>query len=86
MAIPEFIFIGYDKPSFKVAVTDGGVLAWITSDIDTTEMITEILNDEAQEKYIENNEELLQDQTRVFYDTLITSIDPEAVTTYAFSS
>lgn len=86
VSVPEFIFIGYDEPTFKVAVEDGGVLSWATSDIDQVEMVSEILNDDARETYLESNEELLQEQTQVFYDSLITSIDPSIKTTYEFSS
>ena len=76
----------YDDPTFKVAVEDGGVLSWATPDIDKVEMVNEILNDDARAEYLASNEELLQDQTRVFYDSLISSIDPEIVTTYEFRS
>jgi hypothetical protein len=86
ISVPEFIFIGYDDPDFKVAVEDSGVLSWATPDIDKVEMVNEILNDDARQTYLDSNEELLQDQTRVFYDSLISSIDPEVVTTYEFRS
>jgi hypothetical protein len=84
ISVPEFSFIGYDKPTFKVATEDGGVLDWITPDIDKVEMINKILNDGAQTKYLASNEKLLEDQTKVFYNSLITSIDPDAVTTFDF--
>ena len=86
ISVPRFIFIGYDEPTFKVAVEDGGVLSWATPDIDTVEMVNEILNDDARETYIASNEDLLEDQTEVFYDSLITSIDPAVVTTFEFRS
>ncbi len=86
ISVPEFIFIGYDEPTFKVAVEDGGVLDWATPDIDKVEMVNEILNDDARETYIASNEELLEEQTRVFYDSLITSIDPAIETTFEFRS
>jgi len=86
VSVPEFNFIGYDEPTFKIATEDGGVLDWITEDIDQVEMVNKILNDEAQAKYVASNEELLEDQTKVFYDGLITSVAPDATTTYEFSS
>ena len=84
LSIPEFSFIGYDEPTFKVAAEDGGVLDWITPDIDQVEMINKILNDDKQTEYVASYEGDLEDQTRVFYDGLITSIDPDAVTTFEF--
>ena len=86
VSVPEFIFIGYDEPTFKVATEDGGALAWATPDIDKVEMVNEILNDDARETYLESHQQLLEDQTEVFYDSLITSIDPDAVTTFEFRS
>lgn len=86
ISVPEFSFIGYDEPTFEVATEDGGVLDFITEDIDQVEMVNKILNDEAQAKYVASNEELLKDQTEVFYDGLIKSVAPDATTTFEFSS
>jgi hypothetical protein len=84
ISVPEFISIGFSEPDFQVAVEDGGALRWVTPDIDQVEMINEILDDAAKQAYIQQNEDALQDQTKVFYDTLITSIDPDVKTTYEF--
>lgn len=86
VSVPKFKFIGYAEPTFKVAVEDGGVLSWGTPDIDKVGMINEILNDDARQTYIDSNKELLEDQAKTFYDSLITSIDPAVVTTFEFSS
>lgn len=86
ISVPKFMFIGYDAPHFKVAVEDGDFLSWITPDIDQAELITEIVNDDAKEKYIASNDDLLRSQTEVFYNSLVTSIDPHAVIKYEFDS
>lgn len=86
ISVPKFTFIGYDKPTFKVAAADGCVLGWATPDIDQVEMVNEILNDNARQTYILSNEDLLKEQTEAFYDSLINSIDPAATTTFEFSS
>jgi hypothetical protein len=85
ITVPELEFIGYDEPTFKTAVEDGGILGWVTPDVDKAELITEILNEEAQQKYVDEHEQMLQEQTRSFYDNLITSIVEDAETTYEFS-
>lgn len=85
IAVPEFIFIGYDEPTFKVAAEDGGALSWVTPDIDEVEMVNEILNDDARRTYIDSNEQLLKEQTKVFYRSLITSIDPAVTMTFEFA-
>ena len=41
ISVPEFSFIGYAKPTFKVAAEDGGVLSWVTADIDKVEMVNQ---------------------------------------------
>lgn len=86
ISVPDFTFIGYDEPTFKTATEDGGALSWVTPDIDKVEMINAILNDDARETYIATNEDLLKEQTTAFYDGLITSIDPDIVTTFEFRS
>ena len=50
ISVPEFIFIGYHKPNFKVAVEDGGLLSWVTPDIDKLEMVNQLLNDGANNR------------------------------------
>jgi hypothetical protein len=85
ISVPEFGFIGYDEPTFKTAVEEGGILGWVTPDVDKAEMITEILNDDAQEKYVDDHEQLLREQTELFYDNLIASIVEDAETSYTFS-
>lgn len=84
VSVPEFIFIGYAEPTFTVAVEDGSVLSWVTPDINKVDMINEILNDDARKKYVASNQDLLKDQTKVFYDSLIKSIDPTVETTFEF--
>lgn len=86
ISIPKFRFIGYDEPTFKEATQDGGFLGFITEDIDRVEMVNKILDDEAQAEYVATNEGILKDQTKLFYDGLITSVAPDATTTFEFSS
>ena len=86
ISVPEFIFIGYEEPTFKVAVEDGGILRWATPDIDKVEMVNGILNDDARQEYIDTNEDLLQDQAKVFYNSLIASVAPDAATDFEFRS
>jgi hypothetical protein len=49
-------------------------------------MINDILNDDARQTYIASNEDLLQEQTKVFYNSLINSVDPAVVTKFEFRS
>lgn len=84
VSIPDFIFIGYDDPTFKVITEDSGVLSSLTPDIDRVQMINRVLGGNARKSYLTSNEETLRDQTKVFYNTLINSIDPAIVTTFEF--
>ena len=86
VSIPKFIFIGYDKPSYKVAVEDGGALSWATPEIDSAEMINTLLNDKAEQQYIETNHEALQDQAKAFYSAIITSVDSESDVKFNFAA
>lgn len=86
VSLPAFTFIGYEQPTFKEAATDGGVLTWFTPDIDPLELVNTILSDEAQAEYVDQHEDYLVEQAKVFYDTLIKGLDPEAEVTYEFSA
>ena len=76
--------IGYSDPAFELAVSNGGILSWAAPDISQTDMVNDVFEDAAQQKYLETNKDLLKDQARVFYNSLITSIDPLAETTFKF--
>jgi hypothetical protein len=69
ITIPEFMVIGYSEPNFEVAVDDGGILGWVSPDIDKFEMVNAVFNDAAQVAYLEQHEDELEDQAKVFYDT-----------------
>jgi hypothetical protein len=85
ISVPAFEFIGYSEPTFEVAVTDDGVLSFVTEDIDQAEMITKILGSQAQQQHLEDNKDLLQEQAKVFYDNIIRSVSPDATITYEFA-
>lgn len=86
ISVPEFKFIGYDKPSFQVAAEDGGVLSWVTPDIDQLEMVNEVLGPQPRQKYLASYQGELQQQTKAFYNRLITRIDPAVHTRFEFAS
>lgn len=82
--IPEFVFIGHDKPTFKLVAEDNGTLSFLTPETDTVEMINAILDAEVQQEYLRANEEILRDQAKHFYTGLISSIDPAIELTFEF--
>ena len=84
VSIPEFIFIGHTNEEFRLVAENNGFLSVATPEIDSIEMINEILNLDAQKQYIDNNEEILRDQAKAFYDGIITSVDPSIVITFEF--
>ena len=84
ISIPEFVFIGHDNPNFKLAAENNGALSWFTPEADTIDMINNILDAEAQQEYIDSNEDILRDQATVFYTSIIESIDPAINLTFDF--
>ncbi|GAA4717283.1 hypothetical protein GCM10025782_12990 [Pedococcus ginsenosidimutans] len=86
IAVPEFIFVGYDRPSFHRVVEDGSLLSWAMPDVDQLAMVNEILSDKAKQDYIDSNEDMLKEQVRAFYDGLLTSVDPNLNAEYDFRS
>lgn len=83
--LPEFVFIGHDKINFAMAAENDGVLSWVTADIDPLEIVNEVLDEDAQGQYLEKNKELLEEQAKSFYRSLVLSVDPEADVTFVFA-
>lgn len=86
VSIPAFEFIGYDDVSFKTALEDNGILSWVTPEIDTAAVITELLDDDAKREHVDANRDLLQDQAEHFYRSIITGVSPDAQVTFRFGS
>lgn len=82
--IPEFKFIGHDNVSFQLVAENNGVLSWVTPEIDSLEMVNNILSADDQEQYIASNEEMLRGQAEAFYSRIITSIAPAAQVSFDF--
>ena len=84
VTIPTFIFIGHDDVTFRLVAEDNGVLSFVTPEVDTVEMVNSILDDEAQDKYVDSNLDTLKEQAETFYGGIIHGIDPEAQVAYDF--
>jgi hypothetical protein len=76
ITIPAFIVIGLNNQKVGVAAENNDVLSWTTAEIDTVDMVNDVFGDELQTEYLAKNAELLQDQTRDFYASIVTAIDP----------
>jgi hypothetical protein len=84
VSIPAFTFIGHSDESFQMASEKNGALSWVTPKIDTNEMITALLNDEAQAQYVAQHQSELQSQAESFYSQLISGIDPTATVVFEY--
>ena len=84
ITVPEFEFIGHDGEEFKVAAEDNGALSWITPPIDPVEMVNEVLSDSAKTEYVEQHQDLLQDQAQAFYNGILQGIDPQITAEYVY--
>lgn len=83
--IPSFIVIGIDNQNVEVAAENNDLLSWTTPEIDKVEMVNTIFSDELEAEYLARNTDLLQDQARAFYSTIIRSIDPDVAFTFEFA-
>ena len=86
VSIPEFIFIGYNNAEFKVVVEDNGAISFVTPEIDTATLITQVLDDKAKKQHIDTNLDLLRTQAETFYGSIIKGVDPNLQVTYKFAS
>ena len=51
--IPEFKFIGYDHPEYRMIVEQNGALSFGTQQIDSLDMINNILTEKTKQEYVE---------------------------------
>ena len=49
-----------------------------TKDVDTGKLATDSLSNEAQEEYLKQYKDLVQDSTKEYYQQILTSIDKDA--------
>ena len=85
VAVPAFIFIGYDDWASEVAAEQNGILSWTTPEIDELALSNSILTDAAQQQYVDDNVELLREQAETVLSGLILSVDPDATITFEFA-
>lgn len=86
ITIPQFKFIGYDHPEYRVIVDQNGALSFGTPQIDTADMINEILTNTAKNEYVETNREILEEQAKSFYTSIVTSVNSEAKLNFTFQT
>lgn len=77
IVIPEFEFIGYDDVVMGTVHEERGWLSFGTEDIDTGEVVTQIMDSNKVGEIIDDNRQSLERQTEDFFWDLILEIDDE---------
>lgn len=83
--VPAFTVIGLNNQKVEVAAENNDLLSWTTPEIDKVDMVNDLFGPELQAEYLAKNEQLLKDQTRVFYTGIVTAIDPDAKLSFEFT-
>lgn len=83
--IPSFSVIGLDNQHVETAVEDNDLLSWTTPEINKDDIYNAIFGDDLEAEYIAKNTDLLQDQARAFYSSIIHSIDPDVALEFEFA-
>lgn len=85
VTIPDFIFIGYDKPHFEAAIDQNGALSWFAPEIEETDLINAVLGEDSQNDYLAKYSDDLKEQAKVFYTNIITAVDQNATVSFTFA-
>lgn len=85
ITLPRFIVIGTDNQNIEVAAENNDVLSWTTPEIDKVAMVNDVFGDELHTEYLSANSELLRDQARDFYTSIVTAIDPSVELEFEFA-
>lgn len=84
ITIPEFKFIGYDNVVMDTVHSRNGFLSFSTEDINTGEVITEIMEGNRVEELIDANREMLEREAEDLYWDLALEIDDEVDLRFKF--
>lgn len=84
VSIPEFIFIGHSKPRFDDAIESNAMLGWLAQEANQTKMTNDILSDRNTAEYVENSKQMLTDQAKIFYTSIVRSVSPNAEIEFVF--
>lgn len=84
ITIPEFKFIGYDDPEYRVIVEQNGALSFGTQQIDSLDMVNNILTEKAKKEYVDSNRDILEEQAKSFYTSIVRSVSPETQLHFTF--
>ncbi|GAB3694471.1 hypothetical protein [Corynebacterium nasicanis] len=84
ITIPDFVFLGYTEPTFETVLEDGQILSFVSPDIDTAAIITEILGDHEKRAHIDSHRNLLEAQARAFYTGIVQAVDDQAQVEFSF--
>ncbi|WP_404442523.1 hypothetical protein LG315_07735 [Microbacterium marinum] len=85
ITIPEFIYLGYANPDLSIANEENGILSWTTPEIDTTEVIEELLSEQAVAQHIDGFRPVLEEQAETFYTRIVEAIDPSITVEFEYS-
>lgn len=80
ITIPKYQVIGVEldeKIPYQLYDKSGDLLSYSTKDIDTGELVTQKLSNEAQEKYLNQYTDQLNQSAESYYKTLFKAIDEE---------
>ena len=81
VVVLKFEVIGFevdkDKP-YQLYSKSEGALSDSTKDVDTGKLATDSLSNEAQEEYLKQYKDLVQDSAKEYYQQILTSIDKDA--------
>lgn len=83
--VPEFAVIGHDDITLSLSSEKNGVLSWVTPEIDELDMATKILGDDSRAKYIDEYQDVLRDQTSVYYRQVVAGVDPDVTLEFEFA-
>lgn len=83
--VPTFEFQGHENEKFETSESHDGVLSFVTPDADHDELVNSVLDKSTESQYVEQNEELLEQQAKTFYTNIVHGIDPDITLTFTFT-
>ena len=73
-----------NHPEYRVVVAQNGALSFGTQQIDTLDMVNNILTDKAKKEYVDSNRDILEEQAKSFYTSIVQSVSPDTKLNFIF--
>lgn len=88
ISIPKYEVIGIDldeKEPYQIYDKSGALLSYSTKDVDTGEVVAQVLSNKRQQKYLKQYKEQMDESAQKYYKDLFDAVDSDVKLEFVFA-